>query len=69
MPGSAENLSDANFILNTAVAKSLRDFVDETENAADFECAAAAWGQEDAEPIIAASSSTATATPRPGGRG
>ena len=43
MPGSAENLSDANFILNTAVAKSLRDFVDETENAADFECAAAAW--------------------------
>ena len=43
MPGSAENLSDANFILNTAVAKCLRDFADETETAADFECAVAAW--------------------------
>ncbi len=43
MPGSAENLSDANTILNTAVAKSLKDFVLKTENAADFECAAAAW--------------------------
>ena len=43
MPGSAENLSDANFILNTAVAKSLSDFADETTDAADFECAAAAW--------------------------
>ncbi len=30
MPGSAENLSDANTILNTAVAKSLKEFVAET---------------------------------------
>ena len=43
MPGSAENLSDANTILNTAVAKSLKEFVAETSDAADFECAAAAW--------------------------
>ena len=43
MPGSAENLSDANTILNTAVAKELKSFVAETEGAADFECAAAAW--------------------------
>ena len=43
MPGSAENLSDANTILNTAVAKSLKEFVAETSGAADFECAAAAW--------------------------
>ena len=43
MPGSAENLSDANTILNTAVAKSLKEFVAETADAADFECAAAAW--------------------------
>ena len=42
MPGSAENLSDANTILNTAVAKSLKEFVAETAGAADFECAAAA---------------------------
>ena len=43
MPGSAENLSDANFILNTAVAKALKDFCAATEGAGDFECAAAAW--------------------------
>ena len=43
MPGSDENLSDANFILNTAVAKALKDFVDAASDAADFECAAAAW--------------------------
>ena len=43
MPGSNQNLSDANYILNTAVAKALKDFVAATENAADFECAAAAW--------------------------
>ena len=43
MPGSAENLSDANTILNTAVAKMLKEFVAETSGAADFECAAAAW--------------------------
>ena len=30
MPGSAENLSDANTILNTAVAKALKDFVEKT---------------------------------------
>ncbi len=43
MPGSAENLSDANTILNTAVAKALKDFVEKASAAADFECAAAAW--------------------------
>ena len=43
MPGSAENLSDSNTILNSAVAKTLKEFVAATENAADFECAAAAW--------------------------
>ena len=43
MPGSAENLSDANTILNTAVAKELKQFVADVEGAADFECAAAAW--------------------------
>ena len=43
MPGSNQNLSDTNYILNTAVAKALNDFVAATENAADFECAAAAW--------------------------
>ena len=43
MPGSAENLSDANTILNTAVAKELKDFCAEVEGAGDFECAAAAW--------------------------
>ena len=43
MPGSAENLSDANTILNTAVAKALKDFTEQVSGAADFECAAAAW--------------------------
>lgn len=43
MPGSAQNLSDANTILNTAVAKALKNFTEETADAADFECAAAAW--------------------------
>ena len=43
MPGSAENLSDANTILNTAVAKELKDFCAEVEGAGDCECAAAAW--------------------------
>ena len=43
MPGSAENLSDCNTILNAAVAKALTDFVAATGDAADFECAAAAW--------------------------
>lgn len=36
MPGSAENLSDANTILNTAVAKELKGYADELENANDF---------------------------------
>ena len=31
MPGSAVNLSDCNMILNTAVAKSLKDFADACE--------------------------------------
>ena len=39
MPGSSENLSDANTILNTAVAKSLHDYADELEGAEDFESA------------------------------
>ncbi len=43
MPGSAQNLSDTNFILNTAVARELKGFADETSGAADFEAAAAAW--------------------------
>ncbi|MDD4851157.1 MAG: glutamine synthetase III [Gemmiger sp.] len=43
MPGSAQNLSDTNFILNTAVAKELKSFADEISQEADFECAAAAW--------------------------
>ena len=36
MPGSAENLSDANTILNTAVAKELKGYADELESADDF---------------------------------
>ena len=36
MPGSAENLSDANTILNTAVAKELKGYADELEGAEDF---------------------------------
>ena len=43
MPGSSQNLSDANTILNTAVAKELKAFTEETSAAADFESAAAAW--------------------------
>ena len=42
MPGSAENLSDANTILNTAVAKELKGYADELEGAADFTSAAIA---------------------------
>ena len=37
MPGSSQNLSDADTILNTAVAKSLHDYADELEGAEDFE--------------------------------
>ena len=40
MPGSAENLSDANTILNTAVAKELKGYADELEKADDFTSAA-----------------------------
>ena len=36
MPGSAENLSDANTLLNTAVAKELKGSADELESAEDF---------------------------------
>ena len=36
MPGSSENLSDANTILNTAVAKELKGYADELEGAEDF---------------------------------
>ena len=36
MPGSVENLSDANTILNTAVAKELKGYADELESAEDF---------------------------------
>ena len=43
MPGSAMNLSDANTVLNAAVAKVLRDFAAEMEGAEDFTAAAAAW--------------------------
>ncbi len=39
MPGSAENLSDANTILNTAVAKELKGYADELEGAGDFRAA------------------------------
>ena len=40
MPGSAENLSDCNTILNTAVAKELKGYADELEKADDFTSAA-----------------------------
>ena len=42
MPGSAENLSDCNTILNTAVAKELKGYADELEGAEDFTRAAIA---------------------------
>ena len=43
MPGSQVNLSDCNTVLNTAVAKALKDFNASVEGAADFEQAAFAW--------------------------
>ena len=43
MPGSQVNLSDANTILNTIVAKSLKCFCEAVEGAGDFEKAAFAW--------------------------
>ncbi len=42
MPGSSINLSDANVVLNAAVAQSLKEFADSVEGAADFEAAAKA---------------------------
>ena len=42
MPGTAENLSDCNTILNTAVAKELKGYADELEGAEDFTSAAIA---------------------------
>ena len=42
MPGSAENLSDCNTIVNTAVAKELKGYADELEKADDFTSAAIA---------------------------
>ena len=42
LPGSAENLSDCNTILNTAVAKELKGYADELEKADDFTSAAIA---------------------------
>ena len=42
MPGSAENLSDCNTILNTAVAKELKGYAVELEKADDFTSAAIA---------------------------
>ena len=42
MPGSAENLSDCNTILNPAVAKELKGYADELEKADDFTSAAIA---------------------------
>lgn len=43
MPGSAVNLSDANMILNTAMAKSLKGFADALEGTQDFEKDAIAY--------------------------
>ena len=42
MPGSAQNLSDCDTILNTAVAKELKGYADELESAEDFTSAAIA---------------------------
>ena len=42
MPGSAQNLSDRDTILNTAVAKELKGYADELEGAEDFTSAAIA---------------------------
>ena len=42
MPGSAQNLSDCDTILNTAVAKELKGYADELEGAEDFTTAAIA---------------------------
>ena len=42
MPGSSQNLSDCDTILNTAVAKELKGYADELEGAGDFTSAAIA---------------------------
>ena len=42
MPGSAQNLSDCDTILNTAVAKELKGYADELEGAEEFAAAAIA---------------------------
>ena len=51
MPGSNVNLSDANMILNTAVAKSLKEFADAMESASEerFEAAAIAYVKDSLE--------------------
>ena len=36
MPGSAQSIADANVVINTAVAKSLKGYADELEGAKDF---------------------------------
>jgi len=43
MPGSSVNLSDANMVLNTAMAKSLKDFADALEGKTGDEFVQAAW--------------------------
>jgi glutamine synthetase len=43
MPGSEVNLSDANMVLNTIVAKALSDFADAVKGKKDFEKAARAY--------------------------
>ena len=43
MPGSQVNLADANTILNTIVAKSLKNFYEAVDGAGDFEKAAYRW--------------------------
>ena len=39
MPGSSQNLADVNMVLNTAVAKELKGYADELEQAEDFDSA------------------------------
>ena len=47
MPGSAVNLSDCNMVLNTAMAKSLKEFADAMEGReGDFEANAIAYVKE-----------------------
>ena len=46
MPGSNMNIADANTILNTAVAKVLKEFADELEGKENFKKAAMSWVKE-----------------------